>query len=351
MKRLRICMVNDNFGRSSGAAIAIRRIARLMPEFDFYAAGCGDGPLEEDLSWVPAGHHAQFDLKSTNPIRLWSELRRLKRWMCEQDICLVPCHHRRLAVLLRALRIPLVYTAHLAFPYESWFRWLSPRWMTAVSPSVGTNVFETTRRKVLACIGNPIPFPSQAPFVNWKEVGGRAVCVARLSPVKGHVHLLRAWKILLDRGHRFQLDLVGEGPLLQVLQNQVERDGLGDLVSFRGFTPDVAEHVKCSLFAVLVSEVEGQGMVTLEAAALGRASLLTAVAGSIDQLPPDRALPNGLPYGDASSLADALVAWFRNPAVTAQEGQTFFDNLRKSSNLEAIAQAYRHVYSTVQASA
>jgi glycosyltransferase involved in cell wall biosynthesis len=199
----------------------------------------------------------------------------------------------------------------------------------------------------MACIGNPAEFPEAAPLIELKSVKSKAVCIARLEAVKGHVHLLAAWKRLRDRGHSYELDIVGEGSLRESLESQVRRDGTQGQIHFRGYTDNVAKFLDNSLFAILASKVEGQGIVTLEAAARGRASLLTAVPGSVDLLPPDRHLTNGIEFGDVDALASALEEWFANPETTANEGRCFFDFLRASSNPKQIALKYRAVYQEV----
>jgi len=221
--------------------------------------------------------------------------------------------------------------------------------MTAITPSVAKNILETTGREVLNCIGNPAQFPKAPPYININRVRCRAVCIGRLEAVKGHSHLLAAWKLLLDRGHRYELDLVGEGSLQPQLETQVKRNGLEELIQFRGFVADVSSIVSDALFAILVSEIEGQGIVTLEAAALGRASLLTAVPGSIDLLPPNRKLTNGVAFGNAIELADALEQWFAHPDEVIQEGRLFFDFLKGSSDPTAIAREYKTIYETILA--
>jgi glycosyltransferase involved in cell wall biosynthesis len=346
---MRICMMNDNFYRSSGAAIAIRRISQALTDIDYCIAGCIDDSPSEDLSWVPAGGYESFDLKSSNPIRVVSELIRFKKWFRLRGCDLVHCHHRRVSVLLQAAGIPVLYTGQFAFQYAVWFRWLHPRRMTAITPSVAKNLFATTGRKALACIGNPAHFPKTPPSIELDRVKSRAVCIARLEPVKGHVNLLAAWKLLLDRGYHYELDLVGEGSLRKELEARVQRDGTQELIRFCGFTTDVSSLVDNSLFAVLVSEVEGQGIVTLEAAAMGRPSLLTAVDGSIDLLPPDRKLRNGLSFGNVNELADALENWFAHPQEVMEEGKRFFHFLRDSSDPSKIARQYKEVYQQILA--
>ena len=348
---MRVCMMNDNFYRSSGAAIAIKRIALSLVDVEIFVAAGEQDERSQDLSWIPEGRYARFNLKSSNPLVVLQELRRFKRWFRTNHCDLVHCHHRRVSSLIQFAGIPVLYTGQLAFGNERWFRWFHPKQMSAITNSVAENLLETTGRKVLACISNPVEFPDAAPVVHAEVVKDRAVSIARLEPVKGHVHLLAAWKILLDRGHRYHLDLVGEGTLRPQLEDQVAKAGLSDLIHFVGFRTDIESVVSQSLFAILVSEMEGQGIVTLEAAASGRASLLTAVPGSVDLLPPDRQLPNGLPFGDVHKLANALEQWFSRPEKVVEEGERFFRFLKTSSDPAAIAREYRKLYEQVIAKA
>ena len=342
-------MMNDNFYRSSGAARAIRGISQALPEVEYCFAGCKNDGSVEDVSWVADGKFERFDLKSRSPILVVRELIRFKRWFALQRCDLVHCHHRRLSVLLQLARVPVLYTGHLAFQPAAWFRWLHPRRMTAVSHSVAMNILETTGREVLRCIDNPTQFPTDLPQIDVSKGRNRAVCIARLEPIKGHTHLLASWKLLRDRGHGYELDLVGEGSLRSQLEAQVEKDGLQKMVRFHGFTDDVSSFIARSLFAVLVSEVEGQPLAALEAAAMGRPTLLTAVPGSIDILPPDAKLRNGIEYGNIKALADALEEWFQRPEDVVKEGERFFRFLRASSDSSAIAWKYKEVYQKILA--
>lgn len=344
---MRICLMNDNFYRSSGVAIAIRRIAQASKDVDYYFAGCLDNGLVEDLSWMPEGRYRRFDLKSSNPIHVISELIRFRRWLASEACDLVHCHHRRLSVLLQLAGVRVLYTAQLAFPYQTWFHWLHPKKMTAITRSVAINLIETTGQEAIACIGNPAPFPEKAPDIDLERVRLRAVCIARLDPVKGHTYLLAAWKLLHDKGYKYKLDLVGEGPLRSALEEQSRRDGTQELIRFCGFHTDVSTFIRDSLFAVLVSEIEGQGIVTLEAAAMGRPSLLTAVPGSIDLIPAGSTLPNGVDFGNIEQLAEALEEWFEHPDRVLVEGQRFFEFLKNSSEPATIAHDYLHIYRRV----
>ena len=135
-------------------------------------------------------------------------------------------------------------------------------------------------------------------IINKNEVCNGAICIARLEKVKGHHNLIKAWSILKARGLNYTLTLVGEGSLHAELHDLIVNLGLENQIYFKGYTSDVELEIKKNMFAILVSEVEGQGIVTIESASVGRASILTDVDGSRDCLPPNRILPNGLPYGD-----------------------------------------------------
>lgn len=344
---MRICLMNDHFYRSSGAAIAIKRIAEALVGVDYYVAGCSSKGYPEDLSWIPSRRYRRFDLTSSNPLQVLQDLRRFKSWFNEERFDLVHCHHRRVAVLLQSVALPVLYTGQLTFPYELWFRWLHPKAMTAVSPSVAENYFETTRTRALACISNPVPFPERPPHVEVPAVNHNAVCVARLEPIKGHKHLLAAWKLLYERGHRFTLDLVGEGSLRPDLEAQAKQDGTQQLIRFCGFTRDVSRTIERSLFVILASEREGHPIVCLEAAAAGRPSLVTAVPGSVDVLPPGRRLVNGVEFGNPQQLAAALEEWFLHPHQVIEEGELFFNFLKATTDPRMVADKYKAVYRSV----
>jgi len=66
--------------------------------------------------------------------------------------------------------------------------------------------------------------------------GGRVRILypARLTPLKGHVSIIKAISCLVDRQCDVELRLAGDGPLLQELQFVVDREGLKDRVVFLG---------------------------------------------------------------------------------------------------------------------
>jgi glycosyltransferase involved in cell wall biosynthesis len=346
----RVCVVNPNFYRSSGVTVAIRSIHRAVAEYPIeqHFVSCAYGDTDDDTNWMPPGRLKQFRLMSPNPLRLAFELCRFAGWLRRNGIDLVHVHHRRLAAILCPFRTFLgcrvIYTGNAMYPSSAWFRWLArPDSATGVSRSVSENMAETMRTRGVRVISNAVDFPKAFP-----ERDGAfavdAVCVARLEPVKGHSQLIEAWRILRDQGCAAKLALVGEGSLQDRLKAMVREHQLDGFVEFRGFRADVAFEFRRSRFNLLASQREGQGIVVIEAAACGLPSLLTDVDGLRDSLPPDRRLPNGLPFGDPEALASALKQWLDHPAEVRQEGQRFFEFLRGTSSAEVVGAEYARVY-------
>jgi glycosyltransferase involved in cell wall biosynthesis len=350
---IKVCVVNPNYYRSSGVTVAIRRIYESLADTDItqYFVDCAHGPEEEDTAWIPQRRLSVFKLMNSNPAVLVAECVRFLRWLKVNDIRVVHVHHRRLAAILNMLKpfgaYELIYTGNLTYGFDLWF-WLScPAIVTGISNSVLENMRHTTRATSFHFISNGCEFPLECPLVDIDKVKATAICIARLDPVKGHDNLLAAWRLLLDRGHRCRLLLVGEGELRQTLERQAKNLGIDPYVEFLGFQKDVSSVIEQASFAVLASQVEGQGIVTIEAAARGRASLVTDVDGSRDCVPPNRSLPNLVRFGDAAGLADALAAWFSQPDEVCTEGRLFFEYLKSSSATGIVGEKYRALYSQV----
>ncbi len=347
---MKVCVVNPNYYRSSGVTVAARRIFHGVTPLGIeqHFVDCRHGSQEEDISWIPPGRLLPFLLMDSHPVRLFQQTAAFLRWLRREGIGLVHVHHRRLAALLYPLqgfgRFRLIYTAQLSYPAETWFALTSPRSGVAISPSVAENLKKTTRITRIDIIGNPSDFPPECPDVRVPDVRGTVICVARLDPVKAHVHLIAAWKILTERGIRAKLLLIGEGSLKQTLADQVDALGLTELVEFRGFQKDIPAEMNRCLFAVLASEVEGHPVVVMEAAARGRPTLVTDVDGSRDGVPPAAALTNRIPFGDPGKLADALAVWLEQPEAVVLEGRRFYDFHKEHHSTEVVGRRYAELY-------
>ena len=133
----------------------------------------------------------------------------------------------------------------------------------------------------------------------------RLIHVANLNRVKDQPTLLRALRLLADRGLAFYLDVIGLDTLSGEIQRQCGALGLGEHVAFHGLLPHAAVRPWIERADVLVmsSRHEGVPIAALEAAVAGVPTIGTAV-GVIADWTPDAAV--AVPIGDAAALADAI---------------------------------------------
>lgn len=97
----------------------------------------------------------------------------------------------------------------------------------------------------------------------------RVISVGRLDFQKGYDFLIDAWKMVVLKHPDWRLDIFGEGPLRQQLQEQIERQGLSDVVYLKGRSGDISrEYVSHSVY-VMSSRAEGFPLVLMEAASCG----------------------------------------------------------------------------------
>ena len=136
----------------------------------------------------------------------------------------------------------------------------------------------------------------------------RLLCVATLTPRKGHAVLLEALAELRDR--RWHLTCAGsvtrDPATFAALERQIERLALRPRVSFLGDLDADAlerEYERADLF-VLASYLEGYGMALAEAVARG-IPVVSTTAGAIPETVP-AAAGVLVPPGDSRALAKAL---------------------------------------------
>jgi glycosyltransferase involved in cell wall biosynthesis len=95
--------------------------------------------------------------------------------------------------------------------------------------------------------------------------------IGRLHPQKAADVLITALPqvIAMTRGTRWKLQIVGDGPLKESLQSQVEQLGLQSSVAFFGQVSDVERILRASDIFVLPSRAEGMSNALLEAMSIG----------------------------------------------------------------------------------
>jgi len=162
------------------------------------------------------------------------------------------------------------------------------------------NPLDIDRAQVLSRLESTRIFPD--------EKGHKLILgIGRLVEQKGFIHLIRAFAQVRS-GFSVKLCILGEGPLRESLQAEIERLGLVNEIVLPGFVDNPFAVMRQANLFVLSSGWEGFGNVLVEAMACGTPVVSTACPSG-----PDEILDNGrwgrlVPVGDVDALAAAMAA-------------------------------------------
>lgn len=151
----------------------------------------------------------------------------------------------------------------------------------------------------------------------------KVLFIGRLIPRKGFHYVIRALpRVRAATNVPFELEVVGSGTMREHLDGLASQLGVSHLLKYVGTIPYHALHraYQSSDLFVLTSESEGMPCVLLEAMACGLPVVATDVAGNREVVSQG---VNGYLVGveDTESLAQALVALIRDPALRERMGR------------------------------
>ncbi|WP_449244846.1 glycosyltransferase [Desulfobacca acetoxidans] len=133
--------------------------------------------------------------------------------------------------------------------------------------------------------------------------------IARLVPAKGHIYAIRALKKLAAFFPNLKFLIIGEAWtegerfFKKVLEREVEKLGLGSMIYFLGYVPQVEPYYRLFDIFVFPSLHEGLPIVLIEAKAMGLPVISFDIGGVREVLAEGDTL---VPVGDVDGLAQAL---------------------------------------------
>ncbi|WP_284200200.1 glycosyltransferase family 4 protein [Alicyclobacillus sacchari] len=173
------------------------------------------------------------------------------------------------------------------------------------------------------------------------------VFVGRLVREKGVQHLLEAAPAILREFPHTRFVIVGQGPMLEELQEQCHRMNLEPHIDFAGYVDDAErnELLQNASAVVVPSLYEPFGIVALEAMAAGAPLVVSDVGGLADIVDHDR---NGLKVypGDPHSIAQQVCRLLGDPDLRQRLRMVARDDLVRF-DWRSIAQSTLDVYREV----
>lgn len=158
--------------------------------------------------------------------------------------------------------------------------------------------------------GNPFPHTPHAPTFG---------VFGRLSPEKGQRVAIEALFLVTREHPNARLMIVGDGKDRDDLIISAKALGIEANVEFAGFQPDIREFMaRCD--AVIVPSVrEGFGLAAVEAMAMGKPVVASAVGG-LPEIVVENKTGFLIPPSNPQALSDALLRLISNPALARRLG-------------------------------
>jgi glycosyltransferase involved in cell wall biosynthesis len=146
--------------------------------------------------------------------------------------------------------------------------------------------------------------------------------VANLFPRKGYEYLIEALTDIRRVIPHVHCLIIGEGEehYCKRLLGMVEEKKLKENVTFAGFQQNVLSHISSMDVFVLPSIMEGFGIVLLEAMAMAKPVVATAVGG-IPEVVEDKVSGFLVSPKDSRALAQRILYLLENPQIRHQMGQ------------------------------
>jgi glycosyltransferase involved in cell wall biosynthesis len=183
-------------------------------------------------------------------------------------------------------------------------------------------------------------FPDSRPGA-FKDGPVQILSVGRLVSFKGFEYLIEACEQLRQRSIPFRCEIIGDGPLRQSLQKQIDELRLRSQITLAGALPQdcVLERLRhCDIFA-LASTTDDHGAsdvfptVILEAMASARPVVSTILAG-IPESVVDKETGLLVPAGESGLFADALETLCRNAELRTRYGAAGRSRVEQSFQVE-----------------
>ena len=177
------------------------------------------------------------------------------------------------------------------------------------------------------------------------------VAVGRLIDKKRFADLIRACRLLMERGRSFRCEIIGEGPLEKELHQQIHDLDLQNYVKLLGPKPqhEIAEHLAMGTVFVLPSVIDATGgmdnlpTVIMEAMATGLPVISTPIGG-IPEMVVQNETGMLVPAGDSSALASAIERVIADLSLARRLGENGY---KRANELFSIEKNVRELLATI----
>jgi glycosyltransferase involved in cell wall biosynthesis len=273
-----------------------------------------------------------------DPVRDLRALREIRALLRDLRPDLLAVHSAKAGVLgrlaARSLRIPVVLTAHgwtftpgipplQAAGYRQIERFVGPLASKIIAVSEFDRRLALDARIVaedrIVTVHNGMPDVAPRLRADPGRTPPRLIMVARFSAQKDHPSLLHALAGLQD--HPWELDLVGDGPLMGEMKSLAATLGIGGRVRFLGQRMDVDQLLAEAQASLLVTNWEGFPLSVLESMRAGLPVVASSVGG-IEEAIRDGKSGYLVPRGNVELLRDRIQRLLTDSTLRSRMGSS-----------------------------
>jgi glycosyltransferase involved in cell wall biosynthesis len=174
----------------------------------------------------------------------------------------------------------------------------------------------------------------------------KILSISRIEENKGILDIISAAKILKEDGRNFEINFVGDGPLVSECGQLVNEYGLNDEIKFLGYLKSTKEiYLKSDIF-VSASHNEGLGLNIIEAMICGLPVVVTGVGG-VPEIVDHKVNGFVVDHGDPEQLGEALLLMMKNSKLRREYGRKGREKVVGKFSMDRMIAQYISLYDTI----
>lgn len=295
-----------------------------------------------------------------------SSLRELDVWCRSNQIDVVHSHGRAAGTYSRLLprtagRV-CVHTAHGSLQLKSvkdfayWFAEFILTRRTDQTIAVSESEAQQLRRLLLTgdrlkTIPNGVVVPSSSTrATNPGSAPLRIIHITRFVPQKNSSMVLAILSSLRQKGalDRFHVDMLGDGPERQNLEQEIQRLGLKNSVTFHGAQPSVIPYLAKGFCVLTTSRWEGMPLAVLESLANGLPAIGSDTPGNNDVI--SNKVGRLFALNDPAAAADHLMELAMNPVTWKQLSTAAVEMVQEKFSVQRMGADTEALYENINPS-
>lgn len=171
-------------------------------------------------------------------------------------------------------------------------------------------------------------------------------CVGRLSPIKGHIYMIRSMRDILQKYPKAYLLIIGDGAEKRNLLNEARRLSVHENIILTGLRRDVASVLNAlSVFVLPSTEVEGLPLSVAEAMG-AHVPVVASNVGGVSEIVRDEETGLLVQPKNSDQLSQAVLRLLDDPALSQKISDKAFQLCQNKFSVDRLVERVEEAYET-----